>query len=89
MQQPSPSLCPHELPPAQCAICSARKSGARVWITGGGQRYHRQPDCGSLVYGQEWVEGRGGQATEPRKVTLDDAIQQGLVACADCLPPEP
>ena len=58
--------------------------GAVVHVTGTGQKFHRDPDCGWLRRGQADAARRGGTVTALRGVTLEQATALGRSPCRSC-----
>lgn len=59
----------------------------RVWITSGGEKYHKDRDCKALIAGQSFANWKGKDTYKPQYVTLKDAAWiQGKVACEICKP---
>jgi hypothetical protein len=80
--------CRHGLLPGQCAECGRRPRGVprMVWITKGGDAFHRDPDCEALIAGQGYAERLGQRTHEPESVAYTTARASGRSACLYCLP---
>jgi hypothetical protein len=77
--------CKHGLDQVTCSICrNAEKPG--VYITFGGTRYHRRPDCEALQKGQSEVLARGGTPETVRVAHLGSADLVGRDPCKTCEP---
>ena len=62
---------------------------ARVWITSGGDRYHKERDCKGLVDGQSFAVWKGKETYRPQFVLLSDAAWiLGKLPCEVCKPEE-
>ena len=57
----------------------------RVWITGGGGRYHSGSSCRSLVEGRETAVENGHVPRMGQWVTIDGAERENRTACLTCL----
>lgn len=61
----------------------------RVWITAGGDRYHKQRDCKGLIDGQSFAIWKGKETYRPQFVLLSDAAWiLGKLPCEVCKPEE-
>jgi hypothetical protein len=59
----------------------------RVWITTGGEKYHRNRDCKGLVDGQSFAKWKGKDTYRPQFVSLKDAAWIiGKLPCEVCKP---
>jgi len=62
---------------------------ARVWITSGGEKYHKERDCKGLVDGQSFAIWKGKETYRPQFVLLSDAAWiLGKFPCEVCKPEE-
>lgn len=57
-----------------------------VWITKGGDAFHRDPDCAALIAGQGYAERLGQRTHEPESVAYTTARASGRSACLYCFP---
>jgi hypothetical protein len=59
----------------------------RVWITSGGEKYHRSRECKGLVDGQSFASWKGKDTYRPQFVSLKDAGWiLGKSPCEVCKP---
>ena len=59
----------------------------RVWITSGGDRYHKERDCKGLIDGQSFAIWKGKETYRPQFVLLSDAAWiLGKLPCEVCKP---
>lgn len=77
------SDCKHGLASGTCSICGDGDEPI-VYISGGGQSFHRRPNCEALRGGQEKVGDRGGQISTVKPVSLREAERQGRRPCRTC-----
>ncbi len=62
-------------------------SNERVWMTAGGQKYHKIQDCKGLIDGQTFSSWKGKETYKPQFVTLKDAAWiLGKSPCEVCKP---
>jgi hypothetical protein len=62
---------------------------ARVWITSGGDKYHKERDCKGLIDGQSFAIWKGKETYRPQFVLLSDAAWiLGKHPCEVCKPEE-
>jgi hypothetical protein len=77
--------CKHGLELVTCSICrNAEKPG--VYITSGGIRYHKTPNCEALRKGQEEVIARGGTPDAVRVAHLGSSDLDSRDPCKTCMP---
>ncbi|MEW2355969.1 hypothetical protein [Spirillospora sp. NPDC029432] len=80
----------HELIVGQCgeAQCAPVPPGlaAHVYVTKGGDCFHRTPRCGALLDGQSYAERLGMNVHDPARTALPVAQSQGYTACSHCFP---
>lgn len=83
----SQSRCIHDFLPGQCAICQVPEGlTPRVYITGGGEVFHRDPGCAALLAGQNKARSRRRRIHRPRQLPLVEARIKGRGACTWCFP---
>ncbi len=59
----------------------------RVWITSGGEKYHKDRDCKALAAGQSFARWKGKDTYKPQYITLRDAAWiMGKIPCEICKP---
>jgi hypothetical protein len=79
------SGCIHGLAAGTCSICHAQsRFGAVVYISGGGQTFHRTSRCWALHRGQRRVEHWGGEVADVVRVSPAEALERGRQPCAAC-----
>lgn len=76
--------CKHGLDTLTCSICRNAERPA-VYITSGGIRYHKTPDCEALCKGQDDVLRRGGSPDSVRVARLGSSDLDGRDPCKTCL----
>lgn len=86
----SDERCIHDMLPGQCGQrpCKDTPRGltARVYITEGGDVFHRLATCEALREGQRKARGRGQEIHEPRAMDVLDALAIHRAACIPCFP---
>ncbi len=59
----------------------------RVWMTSGGDRYHRNRECKALAAGQSFAIWKGKEIYKPQFITLKEAAWVfGKIPCEVCKP---
>ena len=59
----------------------------RVWITSGGEKYHRSRECRGLVDGQSYATWKGKDTYRPQFISIKDASWiLGKLPCDVCKP---
>lgn len=76
----------HNMVRDRCPLCDGTWKIA--YISGGGTRYHRVPDCPSLVRGQKLVDERGGTREPVSAVRRRSIRLMERAPCATCIPVE-
>lgn len=71
-----------------CPTCKPKSLSKVVYITAGGQAYHRSLDCEGLHEGQRFVAQRGGTPSDPTSVSVSAAKREGREPCLVCWPPQ-
>jgi hypothetical protein len=62
-------------------------SNVRVWMTAGGERYHKNRDCKGLIDGQNFASWKGKETYRPQFVSLKEAAWVlGKAPCDVCKP---
>jgi len=62
-------------------------SSARVWITSGGEKYHKVQTCKGLIDGQSFASWKGKETYRPQFISLKDAAWiLGKSPCDVCKP---
>ncbi len=78
--------CRHGLLRIGCTDC--RYAGFKpVYISAGGQAYHRSANCSALRDGQRFVDRRGGQVSAVEQVLFSDDRVADRHPCPACRPP--
>jgi hypothetical protein len=57
-----------------------------VWITKGGDAFHRDPDCAVLIAEQGYAERLGQRTHAPESVAYTTARASGRTGCLYCFP---
>lgn len=70
-----------------CPQCKPKSLSKVVYITAGGQAYHRSLHCEALQDGQRLVEKRGGTPDDPTSLSMGAAKVGGRQPCLICFPP--
>jgi hypothetical protein len=80
----SEELCIHDLVAASCSTCKPSRFPKTVWVSGGGQSFHRSRSCPALRRGQDRVERWGGEVADVRSVSRNEAFAKGYQPCERC-----
>lgn len=75
--------CPHGTRQEWCASCRTKGAPA-IYITSGGQVYHRTVQCNALRQGQRRVERHGGTPAAIESVALGSERLGGRAPCSVC-----
>ncbi|MFE1176854.1 hypothetical protein [Streptomyces sp. NPDC058773] len=78
--------CIHDLVVQQCVDCAPVPEGLVkfVYVTAGGEVFHRLSGCKALEEGQEYALSMGMETHPRRRVALAEATGEGRGACAYC-----
>lgn len=78
--------CRHEIQRHLCTSCAPPPAGYPdlVYVSGGGLRFHRTPECPQLQEGQTLVDERGGVRAAVRSIRTNDAVANGRSRCRTC-----
>jgi len=71
-----------------CPMCRPKSLSTVVYVTAGGQAFHRSLDCEALQDGQHLVAKRGGTPADPTSVSVSAAKRDGREPCLVCWPRE-
>ena len=71
-----------------CPLCKPKSLLQGVFVTAGGQAFHRSLDCEALQDGQHLVVKRGGTPADPTSVSMSTARRDGREPCLVCWPVE-
>ena len=82
--------CIHDNLPGQCGVspCKVAPPGlaTKVFVTKGGNVFHRSPECDALRGGQRKALRRGQEIHDVRPADVFDAMADGYSACIPCFP---
>ncbi|KIX79083.1 hypothetical protein ACIA6E_19445 [Streptomyces sp. NPDC051815] len=78
--------CVHDLVVSYCVDCAPVPEGMVrfVYVTAGGEVFHRSSACRALEEGQEYARSLGLENHPRRRVALAEATADGRGACAHC-----
>jgi hypothetical protein len=69
-----------------CSRCKPHNYPTTVYMTTGGDAFHKSPSCVALMEGQQKVADRGWQPAEVNDVNVQVALGSGRFACLVCFP---
>ncbi len=79
-------ICIHELPISSCSYCKHSKSDLPkfVYVTKGGDVFHKRKDCEALESGQLYASRMNLSTHEIEQVALNSVLDRRV--CEWCLP---